>query len=62
VPASDSADDPWLWAYLAVLATIVPAGTYGWWRLSMHPDLRPPAPTPLNGRRQVSVSPNRSTT
>jgi hypothetical protein len=25
-----SADDPWLWAYVAVLASIVPIGVYGW--------------------------------
>ena len=26
-----SAKDPWLWAYLAVLAVILVTGVYGWW-------------------------------
>ena len=31
-----SADDPWLWAYVAVLATIAAAGGYGW-RAALRP-------------------------
>jgi len=32
-----TADNPWLWAYLAVLARIVPTGAYGWWAAQRRP-------------------------
>jgi hypothetical protein len=32
-----SAGDPWLWAYLTLLATIVLTGAYGWWAAQRRP-------------------------
>ena len=33
-----TADEPWLWAYVAVLATIVLTGSWGWWAARRRPD------------------------
>ncbi|MGK5112257.1 MULTISPECIES: hypothetical protein [unclassified Geodermatophilus] len=40
-----SADDPWLWVYVAVLLTVVGSGGYGWWAGRRRADDRLVVPT-----------------
>jgi hypothetical protein len=52
------ADDPWLWAYMAVLATIVITGGYGWWAAQQRPrrvgiEAEHRSPPSVAGHRQV---------